>query len=48
MSDAAQRLAWINDGITYAKEFLDKMTMSSQNANPIEEEERNSTENESK
>ena len=48
MSDAAQRLAWINDGITYAKEFLDKLTMSSQNANPIEEEERNSTENESK
>lgn len=46
MSDASQRLAWITDGMTYAKEFLDKLTMSSQNANSVEEEERNSTENE--
>jgi len=39
MSDAAQRLAWINDGVTYAKEFLDK---ADKKANAMEEEERNS------
>jgi predicted acylesterase/phospholipase RssA len=44
MSDAAQRLAWINDGITYAKSFLDASSKSSQNANSTEEKERNSSE----
>jgi predicted acylesterase/phospholipase RssA len=44
MSDAAQRLAWINDGITHAKSFLDASSKSSQNANSTEEKERNSSE----
>jgi len=44
MSNSTQRLAWIQDGITYAKEFLDKATTSSQNPNPIDVEERNTSE----
>jgi hypothetical protein len=31
MSDSGQRLAWINDGITFAKEFLAKTSPSPSN-----------------
>ena len=44
MSDSSQRLAWIQDGITYAKDFIDKSSTSSKNPNSTDEEERNSTE----
>lgn len=45
MSDASQRLAWIEDGMTAGKEFLDKVSLSAQKSNQTNEEERNSSEN---
>ena len=40
MSDSAQRLAWIEDGIAFGKEFL--ATQKAYSTNPTEEGERNS------
>lgn len=44
MSDSTQRLAWINDGMTHAKDFLARLALASQNANPPHDKERNSHE----
>lgn len=42
MSNSSQRLAWIEDGIRYGKEFLNKLSL--QTKDPSNEEERNSPE----
>ena len=44
MSDADQRLAWINDGIACGKEFLDRTTLLNPDPTQTEKEERNSSE----
>ena len=45
MWDSGQRLAWINDGIAFAKEFLAKMSPSNTTSNDTEERKSQQTHN---